>query len=164
MPILCWSAIACKGLVEPFLEDPRTIAVGGTIRIANGCQVSGGFLERAGLPTNWWALFQVIEYLRAFLFGRIGWSPVNGLLIVSGAFGLFNKEIVVSVGGYNTDTIGEDMELTMRLHRTMTERRASLTESHSLPILFAGRKPRKTIRPSAASGSGGRTASVIASR
>jgi len=109
--------------VEPFLEDPRTIAVGGTIRIANGCQVRGGFLERAGLPTNWWALFQVLEYLRAFLFGRMGWSPVNGLLIVSGAFGIFNKEIVVSVGGYNNNTIGEDMELTMRLHRIMTERK-----------------------------------------
>jgi cellulose synthase/poly-beta-1,6-N-acetylglucosamine synthase-like glycosyltransferase len=109
-------------LVEPFLEDPRTIACGGTIRIANGCQVRGGFLERAGLPTNWWALFQVIEYLRAFLFGRMGWSPLNGLLIVSGAFGLFKKEIVVSVGGYNTDMIGEDMELTMRLHRIMTEK------------------------------------------
>jgi len=109
-------------LVEPFLEDPRTIACGGTIRIANGCQVSGGFLQRAGLPTNWWALFQVIEYLRAFLFGRMGWSPLNGLLIVSGAFGLFEKEIVVSVGGYNTDMIGEDMELTMRLHRTMSQK------------------------------------------
>lgn len=111
---------ALQRAVEPFLEDPRTIAVGGTIRIANGCQVRGGFLVRAGLPTNWWALFQVIEYLRAFLFGRLGWSMVNGLLLVSGAFGLFNKEIVVSVGGYNTDMIGEDMELTMRLHRTMT--------------------------------------------
>jgi cellulose synthase/poly-beta-1,6-N-acetylglucosamine synthase-like glycosyltransferase len=108
--------------VQPFLEDPRTIACGGTIRIANGCQVRGGFLERAGLPTNWWALFQVIEYLRAFLFGRLGWSTVNGLLIVSGAFGVFNKEVVVSVGGYNKDTIGEDMELTMRLHRIMSER------------------------------------------
>src|SRR6185295_10696943 len=54
---------ALQRVVEPFLEDPRTIAVGGTIRIANGCQVRGGFLERAGLPTNWWALFQVIEYL-----------------------------------------------------------------------------------------------------
>jgi cellulose synthase/poly-beta-1,6-N-acetylglucosamine synthase-like glycosyltransferase len=113
---------ALQRAVEPFLEDPRTIAVGGTIRIANGCQVRGGFLVRAGLPTNWWALFQVLEYLRAFLFGRLGWSMVNGLLLVSGAFGVFNKEIVVSVGGYNTEMIGEDMELTMRLHRTMTER------------------------------------------
>jgi len=113
---------ALQRAVAPFLEDPRTIAVGGTIRIANGCQVRGGFLERAGLPTNWWALFQVIEYLRAFLFGRLGWSSLNGLLLVSGAFGLFNKEIVVSVGGYNTDMIGEDMELTMRLHRTMAKK------------------------------------------
>jgi cellulose synthase/poly-beta-1,6-N-acetylglucosamine synthase-like glycosyltransferase len=113
---------ALQRAVAPFLEDPRTIAVGGTIRIANGCQVRGGFLERAGLPTNWWALFQVIEYLRAFLFGRLGWSSLNGLLLVSGAFGVFNKEIVVSVGGYNTEMIGEDMELTMRLHRTMAKK------------------------------------------
>ena len=103
--------------VQPFLEDPRTIACGGTIRIANGCQVRSGFMERAGLSTNFLALFQTVEYLRAFLFGRIGWSPLNGLLLISGAFGVFHKESVVSVGGYNIHTIGEDMDLTMRLHR-----------------------------------------------
>ncbi|PYS74832.1 MAG: glycosyl transferase [Acidobacteria bacterium] len=110
-------------VVQPFIEDPLTVACGGTIRIANGCQVRGGFLERAGLPTNLWALFQVIEYLRSFLFGRVGWSRVNGLLIISGAFGVFKKEIVVSIGGYNHATIGEDMELVMRMHLALIERK-----------------------------------------
>jgi cellulose synthase/poly-beta-1,6-N-acetylglucosamine synthase-like glycosyltransferase len=109
--------------VQPFLEDPRTVACGGTIRIANGCRVSGGFLEQPGLPRNPLALFQVMEYLRAFLFGRLGWAPMNALLIISGAFGIFYKEKVVSVGGFRTDTIGEDMELVMRLHRVLTEKR-----------------------------------------
>jgi cellulose synthase/poly-beta-1,6-N-acetylglucosamine synthase-like glycosyltransferase len=108
--------------VQPFLEDPRTVACGGTIRIANGCRVSGGFLEQAGLPRNPLALFQVMEYLRAFLFGRLGWAPMNALLIISGAFGIFYKEKVVSVGGFRTDTIGEDMELVMRLHRVLTKK------------------------------------------
>ena len=108
--------------VQPFLEDPRTVACGGTIRIANGCRVSGGFLEEPGLPRNPLALFQVMEYLRAFLFGRLGWAPMNALLIISGAFGIFHKEKVVSVGGFRTDTIGEDMELVMRLHRVLTKK------------------------------------------
>jgi cellulose synthase/poly-beta-1,6-N-acetylglucosamine synthase-like glycosyltransferase len=109
--------------IQPFLDDPRTIACGGTIRIANGCRVRGGFLERAGLPSNPLALFQVVEYLRAFLFGRLGWLPLNAVMIVSGAFGIFHKETVVSVGGYGTDNIGEDMELILRLHRVLTKRR-----------------------------------------
>jgi cellulose synthase/poly-beta-1,6-N-acetylglucosamine synthase-like glycosyltransferase len=108
--------------VQPFLEDPRTVACGGTIRIANGCRVSGGFLEQPGLPRNPLALFQVMEYLRAFLFGRLGWAPMNALLIISGAFGIFYKEKVVSVGGFRSDTIGEDMELVMRLHRVLTKK------------------------------------------
>lgn len=111
-----------QNAVQPFLEDPRTVACGGTIRIANGCRVRGGFLEQADLPRNPLALFQVMEYLRAFLFGRVGWVPMNALLIISGAFGIFHKETVVSVGGFRTDTIGEDMELVMRLHRVLTER------------------------------------------
>jgi len=111
-----------QNAVQPFLEDPRTVACGGTIRIANGCRVSGGFLEQPGLPRNPLALFQVMEYLRAFLFGRLGWAPMNALLIISGAFGIFYKERVVSVGGFRTDTIGEDMELVMRLHRVLTKK------------------------------------------
>ena len=108
--------------VRPFLEDPDTVAAGGTVRIANGCRVRGGFLEQVGLADNFLAQVQVVEYLRAFLFGRMGWDYLNAVLIVSGAFGVFDKEAVVAVGGYRSDAIGEDMELILRLHRLMRER------------------------------------------
>jgi cellulose synthase/poly-beta-1,6-N-acetylglucosamine synthase-like glycosyltransferase len=110
-------------VTEPFLRDPTVVAAGGTVRVANGCQVSGGFLTKVGLPTNVWALFQVVEYLRAFLFGRLGWSAMNGMLIISGAFGVFRKDAVVLAGGYRRDTIGEDMELVVRMHRLLRARR-----------------------------------------
>lgn len=110
-------------VTQPFLRDPTMVATGGTIRIANGCEVAGGFLTKVGLPRSPLALFQVVEYLRAFLFGRLGWSAVNGMLIISGAFGVFRKDAVVSVGGYRPDTIGEDMELIVRMHRLLRERR-----------------------------------------
>ena len=112
-----------RRVVRPFLEDPTTIAVGGTVRIANGCKLRRGFIEKVGLPSNFLALVQVVEYLRAFLFGRLGWSPLNALLIVSGAFGMFRKEVLVEVGGYDPNAIGEDMELIVRMHRCMKEKR-----------------------------------------
>lgn len=104
-------------VVRPFLEDPSTIACGGTVRIANGCKVSEGFLTEVGMPRGWLARVQIVEYLRAFLFGRLGWSPLNAMLIVSGAFGLFRRSVVIDAGGYSTRTVGEDMELVVRLHR-----------------------------------------------
>jgi len=110
-------------VTEPFLRDPTVVAAGGTVRVANGCEVSGGFLTKVGLPKNIWALFQVVEYLRAFLFGRLGWSSMNGMLIISGAFGVFRKDAVVLAGGYRRDTIGEDMELVVRMHRLLRARR-----------------------------------------
>lgn len=109
--------------VRPFLEDPDVVAAGGTVRIANGCKVRGGFLEQVGLSGSFLAQVQVVEYLRAFLFGRMGWDYLNAVLIVSGAFGVFDKEAVVEVGGYRPDAIGEDMELILRLHRLMRERK-----------------------------------------
>ncbi len=108
-----------RKIVQPFLEDPTTIACGGTVRAANGCKVEGGYLTSSGLPSSPLALFQIVEYLRAYLIGRLGWSQMNALLIISGAFGLFKKEVVIAAGGYRTDTVGEDMELVVRLHRTM---------------------------------------------
>lgn len=110
-------------VVMPFIEDGRVIASGGTIRIANGCEVRDGFIERLGMPSRPLVIFQVMEYLRAFLFGRVGWASFNGLLVLSGAFGLFRKEMVIAAGGFRTDTLGEDMELVIRLHRTMRKRR-----------------------------------------
>jgi cellulose synthase/poly-beta-1,6-N-acetylglucosamine synthase-like glycosyltransferase len=103
-------------VVSQFLDDPRTIACGGTIRLANGCKITKGVVREIGLPKNILALIQTIEYLRAFLFGRLGWVPLNSLLIVSGSFSIFSKEAVLNVDGYSTDTIGEDMELIVRLH------------------------------------------------
>lgn len=110
-------------VVQPFLEDERTVAAGGTVRIANGSKVQGGYLLQAGIPASLLARFQIVEYLRAFLFGRLGWSPLNAVLIISGAFGLFNRERVMEVGGYSTTTVGEDMELVVRLHRYHREKR-----------------------------------------
>ena len=111
-----------RRVIEPFLEDPCTIASGGTIRIANGCEVDQGFVTRIGLPRRVLPLLQIVEYLRAFLFGRLGFSELNAVLIISGAFGVFRKEAVVAAGGYRHDTVGEDMELVVRLHRIHRQR------------------------------------------
>ncbi|GAB3747067.1 glycosyltransferase family 2 protein [Lysobacter olei] len=108
-------------VVQPFLEDATTVAAGGVIRIVNGCTVKDGFLTEVALPRKALPLFQLVEYLRAFLFGRMGWSPMNALLIISGAFGVFYKERVIAVGGYHRDTVGEDMELVVRMHRQLRE-------------------------------------------
>lgn len=106
-------------VAKPFLRDPNVVATGGIVRVANGCEVQGGFLTKVGLPANLWALFQVVEYFRAFLFGRLGWSQLNAMLIISGAFGLFRKDVVIAAGGYRPKTIGEDMELVVRMHRML---------------------------------------------
>lgn len=106
-----------RRVVTPFIEDARTVASGGTVRIANGCTVRDGFLMNVGLSGNMLVLVQVVEYLRAFLFGRLGWMPLNALLIISGAFGVFHKETVIAAGAYRKGSIGEDMELVVRLHK-----------------------------------------------
>ncbi len=106
-----------KFLIQPFLLNPETIGVGGNVRILNGCKVDGGMLSALDLPKTWLGLFQVLEYTRAFLSGRVGWNFFNALPLISGAFGLFNKEAVISVGGYSHKSLGEDMDLVLRLHR-----------------------------------------------
>lgn len=103
-------------VVMPFIEDKKTIAVGGIVRIANGSVVKRGRVVDIGLPKSRVAMFQIVEYLRAFLTGRVGWDAVNSLLIVSGAFGAFKKDAVIEVGGYAKNTIGEDMELIVKMH------------------------------------------------
>ena len=102
-----------------FMQNKYTIAVGGIIRVANGCTVENGKVMSIGLPKKIWALFQTIEYFRSFLAGRIGWNSSNSLLIISGAFGAFQKEPVLQVGGYTTGTVGEDMDLVIKLHQYM---------------------------------------------
>jgi cellulose synthase/poly-beta-1,6-N-acetylglucosamine synthase-like glycosyltransferase len=108
--------------VRPFLEDATTIAAGGILRIANGCRVEQGRVVEVRLPKSLLARFQVLEYLRVFLAGRMGWASLDASLIISGAFGIFSRQAVVSAGGYSTDTVGEDMELVVRLHRHHAEK------------------------------------------
>jgi poly-beta-1,6-N-acetyl-D-glucosamine synthase len=110
-------------LIKPFLEETnkRVIATGGVIRIANSCEVLNGKLVKVHLPKQLLPRMQTLEYIRAFLLGRMAWSRMNGLLIISGAFGAFDREIAIKAGGYNHATVGEDMELIVRMRRYMHE-------------------------------------------
>jgi cellulose synthase/poly-beta-1,6-N-acetylglucosamine synthase-like glycosyltransferase len=111
-------------VVKPFMERPEeTVAVGGIVRIVNGCEVRDGKVVRIELPDRPLAIFQVVEYLRAFLTGRVGWSVLKSLLIISGAFGVYRKREVIEVGGYSLDTDTEDLELVVRLHELMRRRK-----------------------------------------
>jgi cellulose synthase/poly-beta-1,6-N-acetylglucosamine synthase-like glycosyltransferase len=110
-------------VAKPILDDPDlVVAAGGIVRIANGCRIEHGQVVDVGLPRSRLATLQVVEYLRAFLVGRMGWSRAGSLLIISGAFGLFQRSLVAVAGGYSTMTVGEDIELVVRLHRFLRER------------------------------------------
>ena len=111
-------------LIKPFLESPleRVIATGGVVRIANGCEIENGRLMKINLPDQFLPRAQTLEYIRAFLLGRMAWARLNGLMLISGAFGAFDKEIVIKCGGYDHKTVGEDMELIVRMRRYMEER------------------------------------------
>lgn len=115
---------ALQKMIKPFLEvtDAKVIAAGGVIRIANSCEIRDGKLIDINLPKNLLVQSQILEYLRAFLLGRMAWSRLNGLLVISGAFGIFDKETAIAVGGYDTNTVGEDMEIIVRMRRYMEEK------------------------------------------
>lgn len=108
-------------LSTEFLKDTRTVVAGGFVRISNGSVIENGRFKRFELPELTVERFQIVEYFRAFLSGRISWSSSNNLLIISGAFGVFNKQVVIEAGGYKTNTIGEDMEIIVRLHRYLRD-------------------------------------------
>lgn len=112
-------------LIKPFLESPvkRVIATGGVVRIANGCEIANGRLIKVHLPGKFLPRVQTLEYIRAFLLGRMAWARLNGLLLISGAFGAFDKDIVIKCGGYDHKTVGEDMELIVRMRRYMEEQK-----------------------------------------
>ena len=110
-------------LIKPFLNnEKKVIASGGVIRVANSCVIEDGRIIEVRLPKKFIARVQVLEYFRAFLMGRMAWSRVDGLLLISGAFGMFDKPTVIEAGGYNTNTVGEDMELLVRMRRMMREK------------------------------------------
>lgn len=112
-------------LVKPFIEETkvRVIATGGVVRIANSCVIEHGKLLKVRLPEQYLPRMQVLEYIRAFLLGRMAWSRLNGLLLISGAFGAFDKDIVIKCGGYDHNTVGEDMELVVRMRRYLEDRK-----------------------------------------
>ncbi len=119
-----------KIMYQVVSTDKELVACGGNILPVNGCSVRMGAIEKYAPPKNPLARFQTVEYLRAFLAGRMGWAYLNSLLVISGAFGVFRRDRVIEIGGYLTgegtgklDTVGEDMELVVRLARHMREKK-----------------------------------------
>jgi len=109
-------------VMRPILQDPeKTVATGGVVRLADGARMKVGRVEAVQTPDSLLSLAQVIEYLRAFLFGRVGFASMKSLLIIAGAFGLFRKDVLKTIGGYSDRHIGEDMELVTRMHRKLHE-------------------------------------------
>lgn len=106
-----------KKLLQTFIQHKNTVAAGGIVRVVNGCTIKNREIDKIHVPDSFLGRLQSVEYIRAFLFGRVGWDYLNSLMIVSGAFGIFDRKAVLEVGGYLTDTVGEDIELIMRLHR-----------------------------------------------
>lgn len=111
-------------LMTPVVESTvPVVASGGVVRAINGVELKDGGIEKIDLPRNGLAMFQIVEYLRAFLFGRVGLDAMNGILILSGAFSLFRKAIVIEAGGYRVKNVTEDMELILRLHKHSIDRK-----------------------------------------
>jgi len=133
-------------VVRPFLEDPeRTAGVGGIVRLINGCTVKSGQVTRIQLPRNILARFQTLEYFRAFLGGRIGMSLVKSILIISGAFGVFRKDLILKCGGYRPASIGEDLDLVVRLRRYLHDHKIPYT-IHFLPDPICWTEVPETLR------------------
>jgi cellulose synthase/poly-beta-1,6-N-acetylglucosamine synthase-like glycosyltransferase len=113
---------ALQRMIRPFLLDDEVVAAGGTLRVVNGSDVQSGRVVKERAPRRFLPGVQAVEYLRAFLAGRVGWNRMGGNLIISGAFGLFRREAMIEGGGYRHDTVGEDMELVVRMRRLARER------------------------------------------
>jgi len=109
-----------KKIALPLLENENVIAVGGSVRPSNGAVIENGRVVSYSLPKNLLASMQTLEYDRSFLASRILLDKFNGALIISGAFGLFQKQLVIEAGGYDPGTVGEDMELVVKLHEYCT--------------------------------------------
>ena len=103
-------------IVRPVLEQDHIVAVGGAVRPCNDVEIENGQILRYHMPRKILPCMQVLEYDRSFLAARILFDQFNGSIIISGAFGLFKKSVVIGAGGYDTTTMGEDMELVVKLH------------------------------------------------
>lgn len=105
-------------LMTAVMESPTpVVACGGVVRVINGVTIDGGRITKIGLPDRWLAIFQIVEYLRGFLFGRAGLDRLGGTLILSGAFSMFQKQAVIDAGGFEVNNVCEDMEIIVRIHK-----------------------------------------------
>lgn len=127
---------ALLSVSKPFADDPeRVVATGGVVRIVNNSRVQGGRITEIRMPRQLIARIQVVEYLRAFLLGRTAWSDLQALILISGAFGMFRRDVLIEVGGLDPDSIGEDFELVMRIQRWIHEgRRDARVEFVAEPV------------------------------
>jgi cellulose synthase/poly-beta-1,6-N-acetylglucosamine synthase-like glycosyltransferase len=108
---------ALLAISMPFTENPHTIASGGTIQLANGSTFKNSRPIDNKMPDTWLERVQIVEYIRSFFCGRVGLDVLGSTLVISGAFGIFRKDAVVAVHGYQADSMGEDMDLVVRMHR-----------------------------------------------
>lgn len=130
-PLFC--TLDADSLLEPtallkttqaFIDEPeKMVAVGGTVRISNGCSFKHGIVNQVRLPKKALPLLQVMEYIRAFLLGRMAWSRVKLQMVIAGAFAVFKRDVVMDVGGFTKNTIGEDYELVLKIHERMLSRK-----------------------------------------
>lgn len=107
---------ALKEISYPILMNENVVAVGGLVRPSNNVTIKDARVLKYKMPKKIIECLQVVEYDRSFLASRVLFDKYNGSLIISGAFGLFKKDIVIKAGGYDANTIGEDMEIVVRLH------------------------------------------------
>jgi cellulose synthase/poly-beta-1,6-N-acetylglucosamine synthase-like glycosyltransferase len=103
------------GYVHVIEDSVRVIATGATLRIANSCEIDEGVITRVRPPEKWLPRFQEMEYLRAYVLGKMGWSVINCVPNVSGGLGLFDKEIAIKAGGYDGKSFAEDMDMVTRM-------------------------------------------------
>jgi cellulose synthase/poly-beta-1,6-N-acetylglucosamine synthase-like glycosyltransferase len=129
---------------ETVLEqtNKKVLLVGGVIRLANNCKIENGKVLDVNIPKTWLGRSQALEYIRAFVLGRMAWSRASGLILISGAFGAFDRKIVLECGGYDRNTVGEDMELVVRMRKYMEDKKIPY-KVQNIQTLYAGPKCQK---------------------
>lgn len=134
-------------LIKPFMDEDvnRVIATGATLRLSNSCDVDGGVITKIRAPRPFLARFQEMEYIRAFVLGKMGWSYINAVPNVSGGLGMFDKEIAVKAGGYDPASFGEDMELMMRMNRYAKENKIASAIKY-IPITLCWTEAPTTLK------------------
>lgn len=132
-----------SNIVRPFMEDYTTVAVGGNIKVANQVVLDKGEVVKTYSPKKLLVIFQLIEYYRVFLTTRVWFNRFNGNLIISGAFGLFKKSSVLNIGGYDTNTVGEDMDLVVKLHSFYRKNRLPYNIKYAYDAICWSQVPEK---------------------